>query len=90
MVAKNLVVKQDDLNPITTEIIAASVAAIAVGIKKLRMGRLNDKALVLLIVNACPSYGQYKNVTAAQVKAVLSGLECLEREYLKPAKTSTK
>lgn len=74
--------------PVPVEVIADSILKIAEGIKKLRSGPLNDRALVLLIVNACPSttkgrFTQKKYPTAAEVKAVLAGIEGLSREYLK-------
>ncbi len=71
----------DGENPVTTEIIADAVLAIAQGVRKLRAGRLNDRALVLLIQHATsPPMGQ------REVKAVLAGIDALEAEYLrKPA-----
>ena len=70
----------------TVEVIAASVKAISDGIKKLRSGPLNDKALVLLIQHSCPyKAGRYGSgmVTAKEVRAVLEGIESLEDTYLK-------
>lgn len=87
---KHVVLKQPEKpeEHVPIEVIADSIVAISEGIKKLRAGRLNDKALILLIVNSAPGYGgkytQKKHVSAWQVKAVLDGLEGLEREYLKP------
>lgn len=83
-------VKQDELKPVPVEVLAESVRAISDGVKKLRASNLNDKALVLLIQHASPAviYGYKRNpITAQQVRAVLEGMESLEREYLKPKKT---
>jgi hypothetical protein len=75
------VVKPDPNNPEPVEVIAAAIVAIYEGIKKLRAGPLNDRALLLLIQHATP--GQ---VTAKQIRAVLNGIESLEEQYLKPKK----
>ena len=89
--SKKIILKQDETNEIPVEVLADSIKAISEGIKKLRSGRLNDKALILLIVNAAPSYGgtysNRKHVSAVQVKTVLDGMEQLEHEYLKPKKS---
>lgn len=68
---------------VPTEIIAESILAISEGIKRLRNGMLNDKALVLLIQHAAPSvkYNGGK-LSATEVRAVLDGMESLERAYL--------
>lgn len=86
-------VKQDDAAPVPVEVLAAEIASIAGGIRKLRAGRLNDRALVLLIQNAAPMAGvrhKAKPVSASTVRAVLAGIENLEREYLKPRKPDVK
>ena len=61
----------------TVEVIAASVKAISDGIKKLRSGPLNDKALVLLIQHSCPyKAGRYGSgmVTANGSTSVFDNL----------------
>jgi hypothetical protein len=71
---------------VTVEVLADAIVAIASGIKRLRSGRLNEKALVLLIQNAAPSSRSgYKSRKASmgEVEAVLAGIEALERTYLK-------
>lgn len=75
--------KEDE---VPTEIIASAIVAISAGVKKLRSGRLTDKALILLIQHACPgkkSRRGYKPVSATEVRAVLEGLESLGATFLK-------
>ena len=82
---KKVTVKQDEKKPVPVEVMAASIVSISEGIKKLRASPLNDRALVLLIQHACPQVN-YKPVSGKDVRAVLAGIEGLEREYLKPRK----
>lgn len=65
--------------PIAEEVLAKSVKDIADGVRALRSGRLNDRALILLIQNAAPA-----KLSAKTVRAVLEGMASLEKEYLKP------
>ncbi|MFA5952285.1 MAG: hypothetical protein WC807_18610 [Hyphomicrobium sp.] len=83
---KRLVVKQDGEQEVTVEVLASSIVAISEGIKKLRAGRLNDKALMLLIQNACPATGTPPSRPAQkEIRAVLDGMAALEATYLKKA-----
>jgi hypothetical protein len=82
-------VTQKEGEEVATEIIAAAVVAIAEGVRKLRQGRLNDDALVLLIAKASPTFGtryHKEHVTKLHVRAVLKGMEDLEKAWLKPAR----
>lgn len=85
---KSVTVKQpaEKEDEVPTEIIASAIVAISEGIKKLKAGRLNDKALIMLIQHAAPGkksrFGS-KPVSATEVKAVLEGLECLSATFLK-------
>lgn len=88
---KKVILKQPapPAEEIPVEVLAAEILSISEGIKKLRAGRLNERALLLLIQHAAPTVKQHGRfsgspITAKQVKAVLTGLESLEREYLKP------
>jgi len=86
-VIRKLVLKQDAEKPVPVEIIADSIVSISDGLRKLRAGRLNDRALILLIQHASPMAGAgrlRKPISAKEVRAVLEGIESLEREYLKP------
>jgi hypothetical protein len=78
-------VTQDKEKEVPTEIIAASIQAISEGVRKMKAGRLNDKALVLLIQNASPACSGYpaRKPSATEVRAVLEGIENLEATYLK-------
>lgn len=79
MSKENIAVKQVEGKEVHAEVLAQSIKAIADGIKKLRNGSLNDKALVLLIQHAIP----YNTVSQKDIKAVLAGIENLEATYLK-------
>lgn len=61
---------------IPTEIIARSIREISDGMKKVRAGQLNDRALVLLIQAA-------SGVNQREVRSVLSALDNLAQTYLK-------
>lgn len=85
--AKNVVVKQNAQDKeIPVEVLAEAILAISQNIKALRRGRLTDKALLLLITHAAPqtgTRGSKKSISQREVKAVLAGIDNLEREYLK-------
>lgn len=91
---REVVLKHNEEAPIAVEIIADCIVAIAEGVKKLRAGKLNERALVLLIQHAAPTIkvGRYARtpISAKMVKTVLDGMESLEREYLKPKKVEPK
>lgn len=61
------------------KIIADQIAAISEGITKLREGRLNKKAILLLISHA-------SGIGQRDVERVLDALADLEAAYLKPAR----
>lgn len=60
----------------TLEEIAKAVAAISDGVKRMRAGKLNDKALILLISHS-------SNMSQGAVRAVLDGMEGLQKYYFK-------
>lgn len=78
-------IKQTEGKEVPTEIIAQEILTMSEGIKKLRAGRLNDRALILLIQGACPT-GSYKDKAISQktIRTVLNAIESLSVEYLKP------
>lgn len=77
-------VKQNPEKEVPTEVLADSIVSIAAGLKKLRSGRLTDKALYLLIQHAAPNAGRGGGaISQAQIKAVFEGIEALERTFLK-------
>ena len=73
---KKVKVLQSNEEPVPTEIIAQSIADIAAGMKKIEGGRLNRRALLLLISSA-------SGVGKTEVEKVLNTMECLEFLYLK-------
>jgi hypothetical protein len=79
---KKAVVKQALDNEVPTEVLAESIVAISAGIKKLRSGRLTDRALLLLIQDAAPSL-RHKPISQREIKAVLEGIDGLERAFIK-------
>lgn len=83
---KKVKVIQNEEKQVPVEVIAESIKAISEGIKKLRAGPLNDKALVLLIQHAAPGlkrgYSQIK-IGTTEIRAVLEGIDSLEATYLK-------
>lgn len=86
---KPISVKQKPEAEVPIEVLAESIVAMAAGIRKLRAGRLNDRALFLLIQHAAPSIGKYgQKLGVSDIKAVFAGIDALESEYLKkkPAK----
>ena len=68
---------------VPTEVLAEAIVAISQGIKKLRTGRFNDDALCMLIAYAAPTMKGSGKPSKREVRAVLDGIEALERTYLK-------
>lgn len=84
---KQVKVVQNPEKEIPAEVLAESIVAISQGIRRLRAGRLNDRALVLLIQYASPPVGRSQRIGQTEVRAVLEGIESLERTYIrKPVK----
>lgn len=85
---KKVIVKQlsEKEKEVPTEVLADSIVAIAAGMKKLRSGRLSDRALFLLIQDASPNRGgKYAQspIPVKTIRAVFEGIESLERSFLK-------
>jgi hypothetical protein len=78
MNARTVAVKPDET---PTEVMAAAIVEISKAVREMRAGRLNDKALVLLI-------SHYSGESQRVVKSVLLAIENLEREYVRPRKPS--
>ena len=86
MATKIKVVNKDETKPMPVEVLAESIKAISDGVRKLRNGPLNDRALLLLIQNAAPGVGGRHGTNKlgmAEIRAVLEGMESLENTYLK-------
>lgn len=74
---------------VPTEVIAEAIVQISKGVKTLLAGKLNERAIVLLITEATPASGtgyNRKPISAKTVRAVLTGMESLEAQFLKPKK----
>lgn len=78
---KPAALKQVEGAVVGAELIAEAVIDIAEGMKRLRSGRLTDRAIEVLVKEASPG-----GVTMTQVRNVLTGLERLQREFVKPEK----
>lgn len=81
---KKVSIKQD-IDPekeVPVEVLAKEIERISKGIAVLRTGRLNDKALLLLIQHAAPTIGG-KRLGTKEIKAVLEGVEDLTTVYLR-------
>ena len=61
---------------IPVEILAQSIKDISEGIRKMRSGRLTDRAIILLIADNC-------NVGKPAIKEVLESMNSLSKKYLK-------
>lgn len=79
---KNVKVVQDQVDQVPVEVLATSIKSISQGTKKLLAGPLNHSALVLLIQHAAPTV-RGRKVSVVDVKAVLEGMESLEKAFLK-------
>ena len=76
---------------VPTEVLASSIVAIAEGVRKLRAGPLNDKALFLLIQHAAPNVGRhgYTPLSIKDIRATLDGIDALEETFIrKPNKNA--
>lgn len=72
---------------VATDVMAEAIVAISAGIKRLKAGQLNDKALYLLIQHAAPTMSPSgQRIPIATIKDVIDGLDSLGETYLrKPA-----
>ena len=72
-------VKNDSETPAAIEVIAQSVIDVSEAMKKIRSGKLTDRALILLIQDTC-------GVNQSDIKRVLDACEVLGHRYTKAAK----
>ena len=63
---------------VSTEILANSIVAISEGMRAIRRGRLNERALLILIKDATGH-----NVSMKNIKDVISAIENLQKLYVK-------
>ena len=83
MKKKIAVVEQKQEQPIEVKIIAESIVAISEGVKRLRKGMLNDRAIVLLIHDACSSDRSGKKPVKQEIRNILDTMESLTEIYLR-------
>ena len=78
---KKVIVKRNEDSPEPVEIIAQSIIDLSNSVKRIMGGRLNRKAVVLLLQSACGA----TKITKWQVELVLESLEDLRAIYIKKA-----
>lgn len=76
MASNTKVVQKLNDKPVATEVIAQAIVEISQGVKVLRAGKLNDKALLILLHKS-------SGVAQYEIKKVLASLQTLEKDYLK-------
>lgn len=69
-------VKQDEQNPIDTEVLAQSIVDLSDGVKSLLSGPLKRDAIIVLLRD-------YTGLPKRDISTVLYGLEGLRKEYTK-------
>jgi hypothetical protein len=79
MAKKKLKIEKDPENEIPVQILEQAILDISSGLRKIRSGRLNDRAIILLVQYSVGT----AVVTQAQVKAVLDAATNLDRHYFK-------
>ena len=75
MDTKQVVVTQDEQEPIPAEIIAASIVKIADGFERIKKSGLTQRAILLLISSA-------SKVPVTHVRSVLEGIDQLKTLYI--------
>jgi hypothetical protein len=63
---------------VTAEILASAIVAIASAANALRSGRLTDRALLILIQDACPT-----TIGLDKIRMVLDAIGNLKKKYVK-------
>lgn len=72
------VIQKEDSPAIAAEVTAQAIQEISTAMKKLRAGKLKDKAIALLIRGSVPQW-----ISMGQIKIIMDALENLEKEYCK-------
>jgi len=78
---EKVIIKQNPEKPEPVEVLAESIKTISDGMKKIRAGRLNDRALTVLLKDAT-------GVPLYEIKRILDGIEGLEALYLRGKKAA--
>lgn len=66
--------------------IVAEIRRASAGIKNLRSGPLSDRALVVLIQDACGTDKHYRKFSKQEIIQILDGIESMEKLFLRKAK----
>jgi hypothetical protein len=74
----SVTILQDKETPQSIEVIAQAVINVSEAMRKIRGGRLSDRAIVLLIQDTCSG-----SVTQTDIKKVLDACEVLGARYTK-------
>ena len=64
------------------EVIAQAVLSASAAIEQLRTGKLNDRALLILIAEAAPKING-RTIPLKQIKAVLDGMANLRQAFIR-------
>ncbi len=75
---KKVVVKNNDENPIPTEIIADAIIKISDAVTKMKSTRLTERAILLLIKDSISG-----NIGLGDIKTVLNAAQDLSKNYIK-------
>lgn len=82
---KNVIVKQDEENIVTVEILADAIVKISEAMEKLQKTKLTKKALLLLIHDNCGFSGKHprKKPTQKDIENVMESIATLKKYYVK-------
>jgi len=64
---------------VTTKILASAIVSISEGMKRLRTSSLSDRALLILIQDACPS-----TIGLDKIRMVLDAVGDLRKKFVRP------
>ncbi len=78
-IIKKVVVKNNDENPIPTEIIAESIIKISDAITKMKSTKLTDRVIYLLIKDSISG----SNIGLRDIETVLNAAKDLSKNYIK-------
>ena len=84
---KTAVIEQKQEQPIEIKIIAESIVAISEGVTRLRKGMLTDRAIILLIHDACGTDRAGKKPGKPEIRNVLDAMESLKEMYVQKKST---
>jgi hypothetical protein len=79
MAKEPIKIKKSEDEPETTELLARSIVQVAEGFEKIRKGRLNQRAIIVLLHDGIGA----ANITKRQIMLVLDNLPRLKAWYIK-------